>query len=351
MLFLSSGHFLTFIRQLGEPASKETAGRSDDITHHWQVVCEKRKLRPPPRVLRFVHDMDFPAHLIIPLACALIYVLGAMAMKRAAVLGVGVWRTAFVANWTMVAIFVPWGLTGNPSMASPAMYWQPAIVASFFLAGQLFIFLALSRGDVTVTTTVMGFKVVLVALFSSVLRAGDVPPRWWIGAGLSTLAVILLHAGEQRDRRRDLGLTVLLASASAAAYGLNDVLLQKWVPAWGTENFLPPMFLCLGLYSMAFLPFFHGPLGAMPDKARRWVGLGAVLMAVTNGGIVLTLSIWGDATAVNIVFSVRGLFSVLLVWLVGHWFLSNEQHLKGRVLVTRLAGAVFMIGAIILVLI
>ena len=52
----------------------------------------------------------------------------------------------------------------------------------------------------------------------------------------------------------------------------------------------------------------------------------------------------------NIVFSARGLFSVVLVWAVGHWFASEERHLEPRVLRARLAGAALMIGAIALVL-
>jgi hypothetical protein len=81
------------------------------------------------------------------------------------------------------------------------------------------------------------------------------------------------------------------------------------------------------------------------------VGVGAALMAVNNAGIVLTLGIWGGATAVNIVYSARGLLSVVLVWAVGHWFASTEQHLEPRVLRFRLVGAALMIGAIALVLI
>jgi hypothetical protein len=58
----------------------------------------------------------------------------------------------------------------------------------------------------------------------------------------------------------------------------------------------------------------------------------------------------GSATAVNIVYSVRGLFSVLAVWLVGHWFGSAERHLGGPVLRLRFVGATLMVAAVALVL-
>ncbi|MDP2137681.1 MAG: DMT family transporter, partial [Candidatus Didemnitutus sp.] len=213
------------------------------------------------------------------------------------------------------------------------------------------IFLAINSGDISITTPVMGSKVIVVALFSSLLHVGDVPLKWWTGAVLSAAAVVLLNAGEKHGARRNVGRTVLLALGSSISYGLGDVLLQKWVPAWGSGSFFPPMFLLVGLYSFIFVPFFSGPLHHLPGEAWRWIGLGALLLALNNAGIVLTVGIWGDATAVNIVYSVRGLASVVLVWAIGHWFASTEQHLDRKVLRFRLMGAALMVAAIVLVLV
>lgn len=295
--------------------------------------------------------MNFPVHLLIPLVCALLYVLAALAIKRAAVFRVGVWRTSFVANWIMAAAFLPWWFWQGGRLHPLADYWQPAVTALCFLGGQVFIFLALAKGDVSVTTPVMGTKVILVALFSSLLRVGDVPLKWWLGAALSAGAVALLHAGERHGQRRQVGPAAALATASALSYGLGDVLMQKWVPAWGTASYFPAMFLLVGVYSLAFVPFFSAPLSALNAEAWRWVSFGGVLLALNNAGIVFTLGIWGGATAVNIVYSVRGLFSVVAVWAIGHWFASTEQHLAPGVLRFRFIGATLMIGAIALVLI
>jgi drug/metabolite transporter (DMT)-like permease len=294
--------------------------------------------------------MNFSPHLLIPLACAFLYVVGALTVKRAAALGVGVWRTSFVANWIMFAVFVPFWFWRGGQWHPLADYGQPAITGMCFLGGHMLLFLALSRGDVSVTTPVMGAKVILVALFSSLLRVGEVPWKWWLGAALSAAAVALLHLGEGSNHRR-VGPTAALAGSSAALFSLGDVLMQKWVPAWGAGNYFPPMFLFVALCSTAFVPFFTAPLRALRAEAWRWVGVGGLLMAVNNAGIVLALGIWGGATAVNIVYSVRGLVSVALVWGIGHWFANEERHLATGVLRTRLAGAALMIGAVVLVLI
>ena len=294
--------------------------------------------------------MHVSAVQLIPVACALMYVVGAMAVKRGAALGVGVWRTSFLSNLALAAMFVPvWFLYGG-QVHPLGDYWRPAVTALFFSGGQALTFLALSGGDVSVTTPVMGTKVILVALFSSLLRVGDVPLQWWIGAALSTAAIALLHFGGEAKHRR-VGRTVLLAFASATSFSFGDVLLQKWVPVWGAGNYFPPMFLFVGLLSCAFVPFFRAPITAMPAAAWRWVGPGAFLLALNNAVFVLAIVLGGGATVANIIYSVRGLFSVILVWAIGHWFTNDERHLGARVLQLRLLGAALMVGAIVLVLV
>jgi drug/metabolite transporter (DMT)-like permease len=295
--------------------------------------------------------MSFSWHLLIPLACAFTYVLAALAFKRAAELGVGVWRTTFVANWTACLAFLPFWLAAGRPVVALELYWQPALAAAFFLLGQASIFLALKHGDVTVTTPVMGTKVLMVALFTVLFNAGDMPWRWWVGAGLSTLAVLLLHLGKGTGTPRMIGRTVLLAWLSASFYGLGDVFIQKWAPAWGAAAFAPAMFGWVGVYSLALIPFFSAPLSRMTGSSWRWVGAGSLLMALNNAGIVLAIGIWGGATAVNIVYSARGLVSVVVVWAIGHWFHSQEQHLDPRVLRLRLVGGGLMLAAIVLVLV
>ncbi|HTL69121.1 MAG TPA: DMT family transporter [Lacunisphaera sp.] len=294
--------------------------------------------------------MPFQPSLLLPLACALLYVVAALAIKRAAAFGVGVWRTNFVSNWAIVLLFVPVWFARGHAFAQAADYARPAATALLFFGGQAFTFLALNRGDVSVTTPVMGAKVVLVALFSSLLRVGSVPLRWWIAAALSTLAIALLHGGDGA-RRRNVGETAFLAFCSATSFGLGDVLLQKWLPIWGLASFLPPMFLMVGLLSVAFVPLFKAPLRELDLAAWRWVGTGALLLAVNNAGVVLALVLVGSATVVNIIYSARGLFSVVLVWAIGHWFASEEQHLGGAVLRLRFIGAGLMVAAIALVLV
>jgi hypothetical protein len=53
----------------------------------------------------------------------------------------------------------------------------------------------------------------------------------------------------------------------------------------------------------------------------------------------------------NVLYSTRGLWSVVAVWAVGHWVKSSEQHVGRRVLGWRLCGAALMLSAVVLVVI
>ena len=73
-------------------------------------------------------------------------------------------------------------------------------------------------------------------------------------------------------------------------------------------------------------------------------------MGVQALSLVTTLAVFGDATAVNVIYSSRGLWSVVAVWLVGHWFHNQERTLPASVLRLRFLGAAIMTAAIIVTL-
>lgn len=283
----------------------------------------------------------------MPLGAAVFYVVGALLVKRSADFGVGVWRTAFLSNLISAVLFqVLLGLGGTFQWH---LLWQPAVASVVFLLGQLCNFLALQRGDVSVATPVLGVKIILVALFSTWLVPQVIPGRLWLAAGLSSLAIVLLNR-TGGVRHHHVGITILSAGASGALFALFDVLVQKWSPAWGAGRFLPVMMGFVAVLSAALVPFFHAPLAAIPRPAWRWLIGGCGVIGLQSMVFVLAVAFYRHATQANVIYSSRGLWSVVAVWSIGHWFASREQHLGASVLGWRLAGAFLMLAAIGLVL-
>lgn len=293
--------------------------------------------------------MRFPVHLFFPLISSFSYVLAVLLVKRASTYGVGVWRTTFIANVAMALCFLPLFFLGGPGQPA-AMLWQPALTSLLFFIGQIATFLAI-EGDVSIATPVLGLKILLVAFFSALLLADPIPLKWWVAALLSTLAIVMLNQGSNRVPHRRIGVTVAWAALAAAAYALTDVLVQKWAPAWGAGIYLPIMFGSLAIYSLGIIPRFQAPLTAISRATWPWLIPGCILLAIQAASVAYALAVYGDATAVNIVYSSRGLWSVMAVWLIGHWFGNEERSLPAGLLRNRFIGAVLMLAAIGLIVV
>ncbi len=284
--------------------------------------------------------------LVMPLAASLLYVFGALFLKNASVRGVGVWRTAVVTNVIFGVIFSTLWLLGG-RLREAAAWTEPAAAAALFLTGQVLALLALKRGDVSVATPVLGIKVILVALFVTLILGDRVPASVWMGAALSSAGIYLLSRGPGRKGSGGTAEALVLGGLAAAAFALFDVLVLKWSPAWGAGRFLPLVMGFVALYSLPLLIVAGEPV---PPGAWRPLLLGALLLALQALLLISSLALFARATTINVVYSARGLWSVALVWVVGHHFGNREREQGSVVFRSRLAGAALLLAAIVLVI-
>jgi uncharacterized membrane protein len=146
---------------------------------------------------------------------------------------------------------------------------------------------------------------------------------------------------------------VPVAALGAAAYACVDVLVQKWSPVWGAGRFVPIVMACAAVYSLP-LHRFDAPRRTSGEHTSPaytpWVTGGAVCLAVQGLMFISSISIYRQATSANVLYSSRGLWSVVAVWGIGHWFTNREQHLGARVLAWRLVGAILLMAALLMVL-
>ncbi len=287
---------------------------------------------------------------VIILLAALLYAAGTLVVKRAADLGVGVWRTAFVANLMTALFFQPLWLLGGTVLWS--LWWQPVILALAFVVGQWLTYISLEQGDVSVATPVLGIKILLVAVLVSAWVGEALRWQLWLAAVLATLGIALLNRSGAHHPHRRVGRTIITAGLAAFSFTVFDVLTQQWTPVWGGLGRILPLTLAVSsVLSLAFILRFRAPLRAIPRTTWPWLLGGTALIGLQSLGFVSTVAHWGQVTAVNVVYSSRGLWTVALVWLFGHWVHSRERALGREVLGWRLAGAVCMMLAIMLVLV
>jgi drug/metabolite transporter (DMT)-like permease len=285
---------------------------------------------------------------VFPLLSSLVYVAGVLSLKSASSRGAGIWTVTIATNLVSGLVFSSLLLLGGTLPADPVEFGRPALVALLFLVGQLLGFLAVTRGDVSVATPVMGIKVVLVAFFTTLLLGERLPWRLWAAAGLSSAGILFLGRGGTGAAAGRTAPALVYGITASAAFAAFDVLVQKWSPAWGIGRFLPIMMGLVAIYSVALGALLGVRPSSAPPAARGPLLLGAALVSVQALSLIGSIAWFGRATPINVVYSVRGLWSVIAVWTVGHWFGNEERHAGAGVLGGRLAGAALLTAAVVL---
>lgn len=318
-------------------------------------------------------------HLLLPLIAAIAFAAGSMVFKRAFAEGATLSHAVVVNNVILGLLFLP--LMALDPHPIPWERWHlPFITASTFVAGHLFNVAALRAGDVSVATPLLGVKVVFVALIARFAFGWPLSSGQLTAAALTSVGVLITGLTDFRggpgarggparptSTGRRAGLTTVLALGCAAAFAVTDVLIQIWAAEFGTLNFLSLLFAALALESILILPLLgfkaRPEAGSLPvfrqvvvslvapARAWRWIGLATALSAIQALLITGTIATWRDAAGVNVIYGTRGLWSLALVWWAGSWFGNAERRDSGpRVLIARSAGAVLILGAVILTL-
>ena len=250
-------------------------------------------------------------------------------------------------SWAALIVFAPLVLLGG-TMQPRHLLWQPAFVGLLFIAGQFVTFLAVRIGDVSVAAPVLGVKVLMVPA-GATLIVGEVPSlRIWIAAFIAMLGVAFVQMTDMTVDRSKIATSVTLALVGALSMTIFDLLTQRWAPAWGAGYFLPLAFAFAAASSLVFLPFADRPSSLARHDVLVPLFVGTLLMAIQALGITYTLARFGDASRVNIVYSLRGLWGVLLTWLLLHWSGDSTTRPSNRLMSRRLIGA-SLIGASVLI--
>lgn len=290
---------------------------------------------------------EFPACLFLPFLAALIFALSSLCFKRAFVEGVSPARSLVQTNVAMGLLFLPC-LWFDQQPFNPALLGWPILAGGLFFLGQCCNFAALRLGDVSLVTPILGSKVVLVALCSRWIFDFPLTHAHWVAAALTTLGVFVLGATDLRGRRR-IGLSTALAVLCSLCFALVDTVIQRGSREFGPFNFLSALFATLALCSAALWPWLGRGRVAAPRAGQSWLMWAIALTAAQGLLMTLSIGIWHDATGVNVVYSLRGVWGVVLVGLMGRWFGNTERHDAGKgTLWYRFLGAGLILLAVVL---
>lgn len=292
-----------------------------------------------------------PLYLLLPLAAALIYAVASMLLKKALVEGAHPMACFHINNWAGTLVFIP--LAFFEKHAVPWSLWiAPVGVGLMFFVGSWFTFIAMQRGDVSLVTPVLGSKVVFVALATALLIADGMSALMWIAALLTTAGIFMMSATDfKTPRGARLAGPVTMALVSASFFALADVVMQKFAPQFGGRMFLAVMSGTNGLLSaLVMLVGFNRP--PMPrNRATAWSVAGSALVATQSFLMGLALAFHSDAIGVNVVYATRGLWSLMVVALLGPLIGNRERHESGRAYAIRVIAAALLLASVVIAVI
>ena len=138
---------------------------------------------------------------------------------------------------------------------------------------------------------------------------------------------------------------------ASLSFSIFDVLIQHFCSTpeatWSTGRFLPLMFWFVAFYTLLFLIGFQREVFDVAS-IRRPLLIGGSLIAMQAICVVFTLSVFGDAPRVNVVYSMRGIWGVVLAWAVARTIGGSEADLSRKTMGLRLCGATLITVSVVI---
>jgi drug/metabolite transporter (DMT)-like permease len=169
-----------------------------------------------------------------------------------------------------------------------------------------------------------------------------------LAAVVSMLGIALL--GFSGDGVERVGRTLSLALLSSFFFAGSDTMVGYYAGDFGVPLFLFIAMLANALLSCALVPFFSEPMSAMPSAAWPWIVLACLIMAGQALLLNYTLGRFQNVAAINVIYSTRGLWSVVLGALALRLMLPSARPIAPkRIFYLRFFGALLMCIAIAIV--
>ncbi len=276
---------------------------------------------------------------------ALGYAIAATLSKHALAQGAGILRLSFVANWLFLPVFALL-LIGHEFSFPLSYIGFPLLTGLFFFLGQMFTFAAIRLGDISLQTPVMGTKTVFVVLIALALGTEPISKSIILAAVVSMFGVALL--GFSGGGARRVGMTLCLALLSSLFFAATDMMVSAYGSQFNASVFIFIVILVNAVLSLLLVPFFDEPLIKMPKAAWTWVLVAGVIMAAQALLLNYTLAHYQNAAVFNVVYSTRGLWSVVIGVALAYFLRMPTKKGDGRLWVMRLTGALMMCAAILI---
>jgi drug/metabolite transporter (DMT)-like permease len=274
---------------------------------------------------------------LLPALAACLYALGSMGLKKSMQAGTAPRRVMAISNIAMALWAIPVFFFADGHWDFTA--WLAAVGAGAALfIGRIFAIKALENGDVSVVAPLLGMKTVLVALLSKIFFPFEFTNILLLCAVMASAGIALLQRGpiEHKQGTRK---AAFYAMGASLLFAITDISVQGAREALGVGVLVPTLFLTVGM----LVPFLgkHEP---PPAEGKKPLYVGSAVIGFQTTLVIFVIGMIGQAALVNVIYSTRALWSVLVDRAMG------GEHIKDY-LISRLAGALLICGAVVLAIV
>ncbi len=143
-------------------------------------------------------------------------------------------------------------------------------------------------------------------------------------------------------------LAVIIANSG---FAFSDCMTQIYAAKTGLCWFLSINYTSVMLCSFALIPIFKAPLSAIPKQAYPWILSGSFLMCIQGFMLIIAIGVFKIAALANIIYSTRGLWSIVIVWFLGRHFGIHEHGIGKRLMLQRFVGAALLFTAVVVAIV
>lgn len=290
-----------------------------------------------------------------PLLAALVYSIGVAVIRGSSRGGMSVGlqlaTSNLIAAGLLLSILAVAGRLGYPDVAAGAQDWfWPVLAAGTFFLGQVLTMWALKVGDSSIQTPLMGTKAIFVALFAALVFGVSQEPAMWVAVVCAAIAVFVMGF---RNKTAVGVAPVVLSLAAALVFGLTDAVTGLKSALVGRDAFLSTMMSVVVVLSLPVLVVgirHRRRSGRAKGDATRAMLIGSALIAAQFTVMILVISSFGNPSQANVLYATRGLWSVVLLFVLNRTGRGRHMEEAGPALIVRrLVAALLLVVAVVFV--
>jgi drug/metabolite transporter (DMT)-like permease len=208
-----------------------------------------------------------------------------------------------------------------PALPAPGG-WTPLLIAGgTCLLAFVFLYSALSRGDVSSVMPVMGSKVIFSAVLARVMLAES--HRWpvYVAIVLVAVSVAALSYSPSKDRRtRFHVMPIVLVLACCFIFSITDVFIRRSLAYIDPYNFLVIYNLIVGGASLLLIPYLRRGESPLMVGTRNMAAIAGAsgFLVISTLCFVVAMNLAEGIVVPNILMATRGVFIVLISLVLTH---------------------------------